>query len=197
MRKETLKIVMSLMFVGSLLFTNSLHAQVEKGTILIEPYYGFLPSGKTILRALNQSGTSTTVTSLGPVGLRFNYMINEKVGMGFDGNYQTMGIEYNDGTYNYAISRDVIRFMLNSHFLLVNESSFHMYGNVGVGYRKPTWKYTTDDPNYAGESFSGLIPVAFKLGLGFRYMFIENLGVHAEANLGGGSVANGGLTFAF
>jgi len=188
---------MGLMFVGGLLFTNSLQAQIEQGSVLVEPYYGLAATGKAVVAALASTGTTSSTTNLGPVGLRFTYMISEKVGLGIDGNYQNQGVEFTDGTYNYSLSRSVIRVMLNSHFIFLNEESFQLYGNVGAGYRTSSWTYTSDDPTYTGDSISGLIPVAIKLGFGGRYMFTKNIGLHADLNLGGGAYANGGLSFAF
>jgi len=196
MKKHFFKIAMSLLLVGSLFFTNSAKAQVEKGSILIEPYYGLLSTGKALLTAYNQTGTSTSSSSMGPAGLRFSYMINEKVGLGFDGNYQSMSFEYTDGTYNYTVSRDVMRFMINAHFIFLNEDSFQLFGNVGTGYRDASWKFTSDDPNYVEDTLSGFIPVAFRLTAGAKYMFTDNIGAFVELSIGGGSYTNGGLTIA-
>jgi len=187
---------MGLLFAVSLFSANSLKAQIGQGTILIEPYYGFASTGKSLLTVYNQSGTST-VSSLGPVGLRFNYMLSEKFGLGIDGNHQAMSLDYTDGTFNYTVSRNVFRVMLNTHLIILSEASFQLYGNIGAGFRNPAWTFTSDDPNYIEETVPGIMPVAFKLGLGGRYMFTDNLGIHAEVNLGGGSNANGGLSFAF
>ena len=200
MKKCFLKIIMGLMFVGSMLFSNYLNAQVEQGSIIIEPYYGISPTGKNafVLHVNDARYTSHSFSTLGPTGLRFNFMISETFGIGIDGNYESIKFKSSDGGYKYTAKRNVIRAMVNFHLIFLSEGPFQLYGNAGGGYRHPVWKFTSEDPTYVEETPPGIkIPVALKLGAGFRYMFLDNMGIHVEGNYGGGSYANAGLTFAF
>ena len=45
--------------------------------------------------------------------------------------------------------------------------------------------------NDLNNSFLNILPVAFRLGIGLRYYFIENLGVCVEAGIGGPLVQAG------
>ena len=62
---------------------NSLNA-VQKGTIIIEPWYGGPLFGKAIYSNGSDSLTNFTYNGLGPVGASVEYMLADNVGLGID-----------------------------------------------------------------------------------------------------------------
>ena len=65
-------------------FVNSASAQVEQGSIIIDPYYGFPNFGKKLADSfISDSITgSIDVTGIGPCGLRGEYLVSDNFGVG-------------------------------------------------------------------------------------------------------------------
>src|SRR3990167_4391743 len=146
---------------------------VEEGNILIDVYYGFPNLYATVFRnAYANSGTEENVdiNGLGPLGLRGEYMVSEKIGAMV--------------TFNY-------------HFLESNDN-LDAYFMVGAGYSNRSFKFTSTDPDYIEDEASGsLIPVASRVGVGMRYFFTDNIGLNLAIGFGQGGIINGGLSFKF
>ncbi len=197
---------MKLLFLGlAFVFTGlGLQAQVvQKGTLLIDGYFGFPNLYKSILKSdyADGSGVSNVkVGGLGPIGGRIEYLIADKVGIGVDVNYTSTSVTFTEFSssantiYNYEIARSVFRFMPRFSFHFGNSESFDGYAGVGSGYRNAKWTFDSNDPFYSGESISGIIPVAFRAFVGGRYFFSDLLGLHMEFGLGGGALIQGGLS---
>ena len=70
------------------------------------------------------------------------------------------------------------------------------YATAGLGYKASL--VTSDNPNDqksvydVNNSFLNVIPISFRLGIGLRYFFTENIGISAEAGIGG-PIIQGGL----
>ena len=71
------------------MFTNVSYAQLEEGDIIIDLNYGIPSKGAVfaIIDAANTSYSGLETSYIGPAGLRFQYMISEDFGLGFEGNY--------------------------------------------------------------------------------------------------------------
>ncbi|MBC7413283.1 MAG: outer membrane beta-barrel protein [Bacteroidia bacterium] len=181
---------------------------VKEGTILIDAYYGFPFWWGTLLKAAKESAggtmfTDTKVTNTNHIGGRFEYMINEKIGIGAEYTYAKAAINYTEtttnsagvtttNTYNDAIIKQRALLRMAIHF--GESDKFDPYMCFGAGYKGSKFSSTY---NGAGTSVTfNFIPVAIRIGGGFRYFFTENIGLNAEVGIGG-PLVQGGLSVKF
>ena len=211
MRKS---IFFGIAFFGLLLGTsNKASAQVEEGTFLIDPYVG-APTwnfwwGNTDLEGFFGSDYTDYRTVGSPVsfGGRLEYMVADNFGIGLDGHYAPAGFQLSADnpddtligvfqTARYEANR--LRIMLRVQYHFVQTENLDVYLGVGAGYRRVTRTLYWDgaeDPNSNFSLLSGSAqPVAVRVGIGVRYHFIPNLGVHIELGAPGGGVIQGGIS---
>lgn len=169
----------------------------REGMSTVNLYYGvsvFNGIYKAVAKNASANSVDIKYSSLGPVGLMYEYFVTDKVGIGVELGYSTFQVSYSydsyDSNFNPAVYSDTwnfttIRAMGRANFHFTEDENFDAYGFVGAGYRTTKFKYTTTDPDFQGtQSFGGGIPFGFKPGLGLRYFFTENLGINAEIALG-------------
>jgi len=188
------------------IYSNKANAQVEKGTIILEPFYGFsLSSGTKALYEVD-GANSTSYSQLGPMGLRFEYMLSDLIGLGLDVNYKKSVISsdytssyYDNNNYvtgnftdTYTVPKTWIMARMNFHF--VKTESIDFYAGYGIGYKMGSYSFKSTYPNSTPANIKVLIPIAFRMSTGFRYFFTDNIGASVELGFGGGSVATAGLT---
>ncbi len=201
-----------LLALGFVLSMGAVHAQaVAKGNIIIDPYYGAPNFGKKIASAMSSDNAnlkSTGSGGLGPMGLRLEYMLADKFGLGVDVIYNsaTLDLTYdslnNDGTLyrrytgTGAMNRLRVQARFNYHFVSTDE--LDAYFGVGAGTNTRFWTAKSNDPDYDfnNTSTGTLLPVSMRLAVGMRYYFIPNLGFNAEIGLGG-PVISAGLSLKF
>src|ERR1700739_1634791 len=189
---------------------------VQKGSVLVDAYYGFPNLFESILKtdARNiQNGSNGTAASaavggvtiygLGPMGAKAEYLLTDKFGMGVDFNYSNVGIKFsnvttdqngNPVTYNYNLSSPAIRAMLGFNFHFVRTDKLDVYWAVKAGYYSRSFGMVTNDPNYRLNLTLG-DPFAFRLEIGMRYFFTQNIGVHVNLGFPGGPLIAGGIAF--
>ena len=196
-------IVVALLFGKSI----SVSAQaVHKGSIITDAYYGFPNLFKVTLKAtyLNGSGnqdpnlSNIDFGSVGPTGLRAEYMISDKLGIGTDTWYSSTSLQYDrydeqdTATYTDKISFNRFSTLLAFNIHFGDGEKLDIYSSFGVGYAKRTLKFETTDPNYLGAASTGLtIPISVRIGLGFRYFPIPQVGFSAALGLGGPLISLG------
>lgn len=187
---------------------NTVNAQaVEEGNILFDVYYGF-PNlyGTTFKGLYADSGTEQDVKirSLGPIGLRGEYMMSDKIGLGLDIGFNNTVLtftefdSFDNKDYEYTFKTQKIGAMVtfNFHFLESNDN-LDAYFMVGAGYGNRSFTFESTDPNYVDDSVDGIIPVASRVGVGMRYFFTDNIGLNLSLGLGQGGLVNGGLSVKF
>lgn len=191
---------------GLLLMSSTSVAQVEQGSIIIDPYYGYPNFGKGIAEGL-VTGSEIQATGIGPLGLRAEYMLADNFGMGIDfiynsagaaGTYSVLDSTGASNTYTDEVLMQRIRVLLRLNYHFVQTDALDAYVGGGAGYNQRIWSYKSDDPNYIQpENTTGsLLPVALRLAVGMRYYFHPNIGINAELGLGG-PVLSAGLSFKF
>lgn len=189
MRKRLLIVV-----ITALISVTANAQAVRKMNSITDTYYGFPNLISTILKTAYQNSGSTQtnfdIGSVGPAGLRSEFMLTDKFGVGVDAWVSNTSISYRDiGSdnleYDYKVSylRVLSLFMMNVHF--GDSDNLDLYASFGAGYASRKLKFTTDDPNYEDDSFTTPIPVAVRAAFGMRYFFIPNMGVNAAIGLGG------------
>lgn len=182
-------------------------AQVEQGSIIIDPYYGYPNFGKKLADAVaSDSAENVDITGIGPAGLRAEYLISDNFGIGIDFIYNSVGITYDytvtdgTGTHNYTdkINQQRFRVHLRMNYHFVQTDVMDAYVGFGAGTNIRRYTATSTDPAYEEpDALSGaLIPVSVRIALGTRFYFTENIGLNAELGLGG-PVISAGLSIKF
>jgi hypothetical protein len=177
---------------------------LQKGNIIIDAYYGFPNLWTTVLKAAYLPGdeTSSSWGSSGPFGIKAEYMISNKMGIGLDINYASSWVQwtetgnvynastglYTDGTYKVTVPRVGIMPRFYYHFL--NHKHFEMYGSAAIGYKSTAFKYTSNDPTWAENDMS-VIPLGYRMALGGRLFFTDNIGLNFEFGIGGALLTAG------
>lgn len=167
---------------------------VEEGNVVVDLYYGWPNLYTTVLKELyadNAVDNSVKIGTLGPLGLRFEYMISDVVGVGLDAGYVNTWVEYEEEdistsvVYDYKVSVPKIHALFKMNFHFTKSDKVDAYGGFGVGYRNRSFKFTTNDPDFDEGNIDSLIPVGLRISIGTRYYFTENIGIGAEMGLGG------------
>lgn len=205
-------------FIGAMaLSTSNASAQaLEEGNVSIDLYYGFPNLYNAVFEALVTGTNSTNVDAggIGPVGIRGEYMLADKVGLGIDVAYSNAHVStdytttvyntttqtYDDVIYEEKFATTKIGAMITFNYHFIDHDALDFYGIVGAGYKNRSFKYTSTDPLSVEDSWdfgTTLIPVAFRMGVGLRYFFTDNIGINLGVGFGQGSIINGGLSFKF
>ena len=83
---------------------NSAVAQVEEGNMILDLYYGYPNVGKSFWNAvITDSSENTKATGIGPMGIRFEYLIADNLGFGIDINYLQNGFSYDKNVNEYDV----------------------------------------------------------------------------------------------
>lgn len=205
------QIILTLVIVATSLINTAFSQANYAGSIVIDPYYGAPNFGKSF--ASNFESTSNSnfkAKGLGPMGLRAEYMLADRFGIGFDFIYNNYDLTYDqiDSTYNgttdtwtavktqneYKMQRIRAHLRFNYHFEVSNPMLDSYFG-IGAGtnnrFRKSYENGILVD-NSDGD-FDGftLLPFSLRVCAGIRYYFAQNIGMNAEIGLGGPLVSAG------
>jgi hypothetical protein len=188
-------------FVGS--------AQVNsQGSIIIDPYYGYPNFGKSFAEGLSSSASSDVkIGGIGPAGIRAEYMLADKFGMGIDFIYNSLTTNFFEDSVDmngtvvesyaakYAMQRFRVQLRMNYHFL--DSDNIDAYVGFGAGTNIRRYSYSSDMPGSSTPAESGsLIPFSMRVALGMRYYFTENIGINTELGIGG-PILSGGISVRF
>jgi hypothetical protein len=199
----------------ALVLCNGVKAQdsraVPKGKNSVNIYYGYNAFTGIYKSLAGSSGVDIKFKTLGPIGLVYEHMMTDVVGLGVEAGYgsTTMSYDYSEETYDsntgmyttntYRATAKfaTLRAMLRTNFHFVKDENFDCYFLISAGYRNTTFSYSSNEPNYT-TSGSFKVPINFGLkpGLGLRYFFNGAVGIHAEI-AAGTPLACGGLSFRF
>ena len=189
-----MKNIIVILFVGVLFFnTQPVKSQaIEEGNVLIDAYYGFPNLLTAALKTSYANGTQVAglkVGGMGPLGGRFEYMLDEKIGLGLEVNYANSYVDWNEDslnvTYNYRVSAPRYRIMPRFNFHFSNNESLDAYFAVGAGFKSTKYKFESNNPTYNPGSVTGIIPFTFRAAIGMRYFITDNFGLGGEFGLGG------------
>ena len=200
------KLILPLLALTMMLAPTKTNAQaLEQGNVIIDAYYGFPNLYSTVFKAAYESSNSTgfNLGSQGPLGIRAEYLITDKVGFGIDLGMNSSSISYSEADintniiYDYKFSTRKIGAIFTFNYHFVENDKLDAYFVVGGGYGNRNFKFTSTDPNYIEESVESLIPISYKIGVGMRYFFTENIGANLALGLGQGSLVNVGVSAKF
>jgi len=188
-------------------FGNTINAQaVKKGDLIFDGYYGFVNlfnwAFKGTIGAVAENGTSS---SMDHAGVRGEYLLIDKLGLGIDLDYNTVNVSYNSTTIdngntivnNYKIGSQNLRSSATFNYHFSDSDKLDAYFGLGAGYNYRSYSYSSTEVGYSYKSSGSIFPVAFKLALGMRYFFTENIGANVAMGIGQGGLINGGICFKF
>jgi hypothetical protein len=210
-----------LTLVGAICFGSALNAQtpVEQGNFIIDAYAGIPNWANAILYNNvepdeNQSNVQDYKVngSMLSYGGRFEYMVADNMGVGADVNYEVSGFNYDydavtgyDGsgnpiysTYNIDYRAKKLRIMARLNYHFVQNDRVDVYSGFAGGYKSVNRVTETTDPSYDDSELNGaLIPVSFRLAIGTRVYFTDNIGAMVELGAFGGALFQFGLSAKF
>lgn len=170
---------------------------IEKGTIIIDAFYGFPYFNGTLLKAayLDSLGNNNQVRNLNHFGGKFEIMLTDKMGVGLEGTWASATVRYK-GNYGqiYTAGIDKFRILAKMNFHFATSEKVDPYLTWGFGYKNT--KVYTNEPGAVNDVVLNIVPVAFRIGIGMRYFFTDVIGVNAEVGLGG-PMMQGGLSLKF
>jgi hypothetical protein len=182
---------------------------VKEGDNSVNFYYGTNLLTTIYKRAASSTAENVKFKSLGPIGIVYEHLLTDVIGLGVEFGYSKTTVEYRDSYYNssllyqtneiyeYQLTATTIRAMFRANFHFAKSEKFDAYGLISVGYRSTKFNFTSTNPYDNGSyDFNSLIPVGVKPGLGFRYFFIPNVGINLEI-AAGTPLMCGGLSFKF
>jgi hypothetical protein len=211
-----------LTIITAALLSSTLNAQtpVTTGNFIIDPYAG-VPNWANSLFYNQYDGTNTSVRnykvngSMLSYGGRFEYMVAENMGIGVDVNYEVSGMNYDyDSTvyntvttnydlipYNYDYTAKKTRVMARLNYHFVQNDRVDVYAGFAGGYKyaKRTATATNLNTNQSSDAElkGALVPVAFRISIGTRVYFTNNIGAMIELGAFGGGLLQFGLTAKF
>jgi len=214
MKKIKLLILIS---VTSIFFTEKLEAQtskskdeycVQKGKFIFDAFYGYpyvmgnyVKSNFVSNTNINNNSPIESVRNWNHLGGKFEYMINDKIGIGLEYTYAAVDVKYKDDksviingqsttqTFHYKATLYKQRALARVNFHFATTDKFDTYGTVGCGYKASLLKSDNPDDQQLVKDFNttfiNLFPISYRLGIGVRYFFTKNIGISAEAGIGG------------
>ncbi|MEQ1734740.1 MAG: outer membrane beta-barrel protein [Bacteroidia bacterium] len=183
---------------------------VKEGTILINVDYGFpFWLGSLVSNVNSSSGgaavTGVSVKNLNHICGKAEYMVTDKVSVGLEYTYAQVAFSYedyaNNGSSTVITYNDLIvkqRALINMGIHFGESDKFDPYMAFGVGYKGLSYRTSNPSLNDLRDAIDAYkaIPVAIRIGGGFRYFFTENIGVNAEVGIGG-PLVQGGISVKF
>ncbi|MFM9986624.1 MAG: hypothetical protein ACKVOK_15390 [Flavobacteriales bacterium] len=149
-----------------------------------------------------------TVTGFGPIVLKYEHGISDKIGFGLNVGYGTAKVSWTDSylstdengndvtktyTYDYKFNKITAQARLNWH--LGDNDKLDPYLGFGIGYKSSKWTLETNDDFFDELTFKGL-PISMSASVGCRYYFTDNIGIFGEIGMGHGFM-QGGLQIKF
>jgi hypothetical protein len=187
---------------------------VQKDQFILDPYYGY-PNGWTMFaRILQVDGIDLVVSGFGPIGVRIEYLVADKIGLSGDIWYVSSGIAFVRHTqvlidsinmvwegriYSYKRGRNKVAAIFCFNFHFVKNPNFDLFVSVGAGTKDAKFFAETNDPDpppgYQEEAWEELIPVDARASLNGRYFFNSTFGFNFAIGLGG-PLMSGGISSA-
>lgn len=184
-----------------------------QGKSVITIGYGFPNLTKSLFK-LYQSYADYQVSGFGPMHVKYEYGVTDKIGLGLSIRYLNYKVQWTDQesittydsigdpngtvtknyTSGYKGSRLGIMAHMNIHF--ATGDKIDPYWGFGIGYGHSKFDYFTDDPLSENLSLTFPIPIAFESTVGCRFYFSDNFGAYLEAGWGA-SLLQGGIAIKF
>lgn len=179
---------------------------VMQGQNSINIYYGVNLLRGFYKNLASETSSNVKIGGFGPIGLVYEHMVTDGIGIGAELGYgqTTVGWDYESMDFNSSNLKNyhveykfsLIRAQIRANFHFAKSENFDAYFLLSAGYRHQTFSVASNEPGWIGGSVGGFIPFGIKPGLGLRYFFTDNLGLHTEISIGT-PVFCGGLSLRF
>lgn len=170
----------------------------RKGVIVISAGYG-LGNFTRVLFTPYESFNAFTYKSIGPVHVKGEYALSDKIGMGLSINYISGYATWND-TYDQSTGQltnpsgrwgfSSLGVLLRTNIHFVRTKKLDTYCGIGAGYRQEKWTFSSIWPVLGSAPtvisttrvFGVNVPptFGFETTVGLRYYFTKNIGVYTE-----------------
>ena len=166
----------------------------KKGNIIFSAGYGAPSIIRTFLK-YKTTRDQITVSGTGPYILKGEYMLNKRLGIGFNAAYNQSKVRWEDFGY------DTIQFIyrkfefgikayelsgalrLNYHFW--HRKKIDAYAGLGVGSMVARmWSYTKAHTTKFGIEYDLPPPLIMEATCGFRYFATKRIGFYTELGIG-------------
>jgi hypothetical protein len=184
-----------------------------EGNKIITPYYGFPNFGFLTLSNSELNGLNAKYNSIGPIGIRGEFLVSSNVGLGFDLIYNSYKLNFTRETSTYDGNSDKwlteytevqkemkrlrFQFRYNYHFDSSNPN-LDWYSGFGVGSNSRKYKQlengiatitppsqTQDSTTNFTSSQNKAFPISLRIFCGVNYYFNSRIASGIELGLGG------------
>jgi opacity protein-like surface antigen len=175
-----------------------------QGKSIISIGYGFPNIGKAIFNVYDIY-TDFKVTGFGPMHVKYEYGVSDKIGMGVSVNIVSSKVSWiesgygsNDSlSYEHRIKSNAYSILARMNIHFATQAKIDPYWGFGLGYSGRKYTYSSDDPNDLQViALKNLIPIGFESTVGCRFYFTDNIGAYIEAGFSK-SIVQGGLVAKF
>ncbi|MEZ5013138.1 MAG: outer membrane beta-barrel protein [Chitinophagales bacterium] len=186
MKKITLLLVS--LSVGLLTVHTAKAQAFEEGNSYISVGYGFPNLLGSIFKAYEEYN-DYHASSTGPIYGKYEYAINDHIGVGALVNYSSTKVTYqydsfddngDPAVYGYEVKWSSFSILGRVNWHFGESDKFDPYFGVGMGYRSSSYTVTSDDPYLDNWEIGTLIPFGMEITVGGRYFFTDAIGVYAE-----------------
>lgn len=181
--------------------------------LYIDLYHGFPHFGKTLANDIVRENNidSMDVGGYGPAGLRLEYRMADRLGIGFDAIFSGFSLSgfqrdssFNDVTQVYDYTNLPVTFSMNririqariTYHLEISNPKLDVFFGFAAGSNLMLDKYEVNGVEKNAKGLSDLgnmftMPVSMRTCIGLRYYFSESIGMNFEMGLGGPLLSTG------
>lgn len=207
--KKSIVLIVAAVISFTTLSAQSSDRALSQGKSSVNVFYGVNLLTSFYKGLASQEAVDVKVTGVGPVGLMYEYMVTDGIGLGVEASYASTSLSYIDRNtdpttgvitdYTWQLKFATTRAFFRANFHFTKSENFDAYFFVAAGYRGTSFTVNSTDPSFVKEDYKlprVAPPYGFKPGLGFRYFFTENIGINSEIAIGT-PVMSAGLSFKF
>lgn len=224
MKKSCIGVLLLLLCI---LHNDGFAQPVERKNLLIDPYYGwpnipkkYLHGASLLFTNFNESSLDSTFYSRrtsvnGAFGIKAEYLIQNRLGIGIDFCYTSASLSgkstiYNSSTkenreYSYKVSYQQFASTVRASYHLGSSLYVDQYVTLGVGYYLALSTHETDNPTdhffpSRKSAYNDVLmfplksPLSYRAAYGARFFLSDNGAINVEAGIGG-PLISAGLTF--
>ena len=176
---------------------------IKKGNKIIDAFYGITFNSGPLF-VFNNWSITNNITNKYCIGGAFEYLVNDKIGIGAEITYRVLsgsGDDYRadyrfDTLFNSEIFKIDIKYeklrtlaKINVHFYKTNKFDFYSIFGIGLVFERIEFNNQKPAsiiyPNYYQYSNDNRTTFGIKAGLGLRAYLSDVVGIHAELSIGG------------
>ncbi|MCO4818179.1 MAG: outer membrane beta-barrel protein [Bacteroidetes bacterium] len=168
------------------------------GTTVIDVFAGGPNVSKVFVGgAASINEGSETLTGVLPIGLRAEYMVTEKFGIGLELSYASGKRIYdytqNDTAFTITGEHSKMRVLPTFNFHFLDNETVDLYVALGVGLKDVSYVWSSTNNNDIDDLDFPTGKISSKLAIGTRIFFTDNIGANFAFGIGG-PLVNGGLS---